>query len=638
MRFSTINRICLLSFLMALLWLLAAPAQATQRASLVLTSETKRLVINQIEYLSEPHPLNHLDASGPVHDSSWRPMSGKGFNFGNYHAPLWVRFDVINIDYAKSDWLFEVGQPLLDRVAVVIFNHTTGRWSFSQQAGNLVPIDQRAVRHHSLIFPIQLPPGERNTVYLRVESVQGLYLVADIWESQAFWLHDQQRSLLLGLFLGILAVMILYNLSLYIFTKDSNYLVYSAYVLAVVLYEIAATGIGGRYLWDQNLWIRNSAYVTLAAVSFMTATLFIRQFLSLRTYGGWLLQINNLFLVYWIGATLLCPFVTHKAFFDIMQLMALLAPVAGIATGVYLWIKGNVQAKYYTIAYLFLSAGTIILLLGYAGVLTRGLLTEYSQMVGFVLELVLLSLALADRINRERTAREEAQMMALDLSQKVSKAREEKLMVQEQILEIQRRANEELEVRVLERTNELERAMNNLEMANKELSRLSFTDPLTKVHNRRYFDEILLTEIRRAARIGQPLAVAVVDIDHFKQINDTHGHLIGDDCLRLVAKTMSQQLSRSGDLLARFGGEEFAIILPATTEDHAMIVADRVRGAVEGIHFIHRGQRLQLRVSIGVAGWIPQRGETTERLISAADKALYEAKRTGRNRAVAANA
>ena len=581
--------------------------------------------------------MDHLEAASAEFDSLWRAMMGKGFNFGSFHAPVWFRFDVVNIDYAKSSWMFEAGQLLLDHVEVNVLNHITGRWSFSQQAGNLVPIHQRPVGHHSLLFPIDLPPGERSTIYVRVESVLGLYFTADIWQNEAFWRHDQQRTLLLGVFLGILVVMILYNLSLHIFTKDRNYLIYSAYVTAVVLYELAATGLGGRYLWDHNLWFRTNAYVLFAAASFLTATLFIRMFLSLRVYGGWLLQLNNMFLIYWVGATFLFPFVFSKLFFDFMQLVALLSPVAGIVTGVYLWYRGNIQAKYYTIAYIFLSVGTIILMLGYSGLVTRGLVTDYSQVVGFVVELVLLSLALADRINRERVAREEAQVVALDLSQKVSKAREEKLMVQEQILEVQRRANEELELRVLERTRELERAMNNLEMANKELSRLSFTDPLTKLYNRRYFEEILFTEIRRAARIQQPLSVAIVDIDHFKLINDAHGHLIGDECLRLVAKTMSQHMGRSGDLIARFGGEEFGLILPATSETNAMVVADRVRAAVEGIHFIHRGQRILLRVSIGVAGCIPGRDQNPEALLSAADKALYQAKRAGRNRAVAAN-
>jgi diguanylate cyclase len=130
--------------------------------------------------------------------------------------------------------------------------------------------------------------------------------------------------------------------------------------------------------------------------------------------------------------------------------------------------------------------------------------------------------------------------------------------------------------------------------------------------------------------------VALVDIDHFKNVNDSFGHLIGDECLRLVANALKQETGRANDLLARYGGEEFAFILPATKQQQAIVVADRARTAVEGIRFVHRGQRIRLSVSIGVAGWVPETLEATEKLIRAADSALYEAKNAGRNRTVAA--
>ena len=132
---------------------------------------------------------------------------------------------------------------------------------------------------------------------------------------------------------------------------------------------------------------------------------------------------------------------------------------------------------------------------------------------------MLLAIALADRIKRERTAREKAQLEALELSNKISKMNEEKIRANEEIMEVQQRANKGLELKVLERTNELQRAMRNLELANKELSNLSLTDPLTKVYNRRYFDQILESECKRGSRTGDPVTIAIVDIDHFKYVN-----------------------------------------------------------------------------------------------------------------------
>jgi diguanylate cyclase len=627
----------LITALVSLPLLLFAPQGAAGDPSFLLDSETNHLVINNhLSYLVEEQPLTHLQISAPERQNQWQPLSGASFNFGTLHPPVWVRFDIANNSLTDHLWLLEIGWPLLEQVQVFQFNHTTQRWASAMTSGNNISMDQRPVLHHHFLFPISLLFNERATVYIRVESRMALFLTIDLWRNRTFWLQDQQRILSLGIFFGILLIMVLYNLALYAFTKDINYLFYVMYAVAVLMYELAGTGIGGRYLWDNTLWFRQMAYVFFACLSFLAATIFTRVFLSLKSYGGWLLQLNNVILAYWLVATLSCAWGDNFLLDYTSQPAAMLSPLAAILTGVYLWIKGNVQAKYYTIAYSFLDVGTIVLMLGLSGIVPRGPLTEYGQMVGFVLQFVLLSLSLADRINRERRQREEAQRVALDLSRKMGKAHEEKLMIQEQVLEVQRRANEELDIRVLDRTHELERAMKNLELANRELSKLSFTDPLTRIHNRRYFDQIINSEIRRAARTQQPLSVAIADIDHFKQINELHGYLIGDECLRLVAKTLSQQLGRTGDFMARYGGEEFAVILPTTTQDNAMVAVDRARAAVENINFINAGKRIPISVSIGVAGWVPKPDEAPHRLLHAADSALQQAKNHGRNKAVAA--
>ncbi|MCK5789215.1 MAG: GGDEF domain-containing protein [Ketobacter sp.] len=177
-----------------------------------------------------------------------------------------------------------------------------------------------------------------------------------------------------------------------------------------------------------------------------------------------------------------------------------------------------------------------------------------------------------------------------------------------------------------------------LEIANRELAKLSVTDPLTKVHNRRYFDETLAREIERSSRTGQALSLILVDIDHFKQFNDLYGHLVGDDCLRLVAATLKEVASRSTDLVARYGGEEFAIVLPDTKQAEAYLVAERVRSKINQLNFIYKGKRIPISASLGVVGRVIASGEGGEAIIGAADKALYEAKNQGRNCSVEASA
>ena len=166
-----------------------------------------------------------------------------------------------------------------------------------------------------------------------------------------------------------------------------------------------------------------------------------------------------------------------------------------------------------------------------------------------------------------------------------------------------------------------------LEEANRRLEELSFLDGLTEVANRRQFEQILDLEWRRAVRSGSPLSLILADIDHFKAFNDNHGHQAGDRCLRDVATLLDSIVQRAGDQVARYGGEEFAAMLPETDAEGAESIAERMRRAVESLET--GGGRVT--VSIGVATTVAGETRSAESLVAAADAALYEAKRAGRN-------
>ena len=194
----------------------------------------------------------------------------------------------------------------------------------------------------------------------------------------------------------------------------------------------------------------------------------------------------------------------------------------------------------------------------------------------------------------------------------------------------------DLEARVAEKTRELQRtvgelqrAHDELEVANERLEELSLKDALTGVANRRRLQLALEDEWVRSRRSRSPLAFALLDIDHFKMLNDTRGHSEGDRCLQLVARFLSGSLGRHSDLVARYGGEEFAILLPETDLDGALLVADQLRQGIEDLP-------IRVTASIGVASLIPASGQRLEDLIEAADRALYRAKTEGRNRVCAA--
>ena len=177
-----------------------------------------------------------------------------------------------------------------------------------------------------------------------------------------------------------------------------------------------------------------------------------------------------------------------------------------------------------------------------------------------------------------------------------------------------------------------------LEEANRRLQQLSRTDGLTGVANRRHFDNALDEEWRRAARSGSPLALLLIDIDHFKRYNDTYGHQEGDQCLQLVAGALARCAARPGDLAARYCGEEFALILPNTDQDGACRVAARLRAEVAALAIPHAASSAGplVTLSVGVAVGLSAGGGGPQALIAAADRALYAAKEQGRDRVVAA--
>jgi diguanylate cyclase (GGDEF)-like protein len=165
-----------------------------------------------------------------------------------------------------------------------------------------------------------------------------------------------------------------------------------------------------------------------------------------------------------------------------------------------------------------------------------------------------------------------------------------------------------------------------------QLRALTIIDPLTGLHNRRHFDVACATEWERACRGNRPLAMMFIDVDYFKSYNDYHGHRAGDDCLAAVGKAVGQSLQRPADLAARYGGDEFVVLLPDTDTDGALDVARRVLAAIGALDIPHGASPFgRVTSSIGVAQLVPGANHTFQELLEHADRALYAVKQAGRN-------
>jgi len=178
---------------------------------------------------------------------------------------------------------------------------------------------------------------------------------------------------------------------------------------------------------------------------------------------------------------------------------------------------------------------------------------------------------------------------------------------------------------------DIKQLQEDLRESNRRLEELSNTDGLTRLYNRRYFMELLELEFQRAQRYEAKLGFVMIDIDHFKNFNDNYGHLIGDRILYEVSRILSESL-RVHDIVGRYGGEEFALLMPETGSKGALVVAERYRKRIEDFVLIDDEKELRLTISLGVASYPDSRINSIDDLIRLADNALFQAKNNGRNR------
>ena len=599
-----------------------------------LDPQTTSLKIQNFEYYLSDNKKSAEELARSVYEDFWQSSDTYSSNSDKLFREIhhWVRFDIERSTSDLGNWLVTLSLSHIFEANISVYDHDTGHWWHSREIGEAFPLSQRYLHHRYPLLPLKLQTGHRVTVYVRIHTYYLAAIPVDVWRQQDYLSRDQSELVFLGIFFGSMIIMLLYNLGLYFSLRDPAYLTYVAYVVGVILFQLANTGLGYYYFWEDHWWFSRRAIGCFAAVSFLCAAIFMRYFLNLKQAGGWVLHANNIFLVVWLLITVISIFVLEFWMGTVMLVASLLSCIASSMTGIFLWCRGVQVAKLFTCAWAVLIFSTVIYNLFVSGILPANWITRYSQMSGFMIEMVLLSFALAYRINLEQEQRESAQSEMLSLTKRVSDERNERLREQIRSFGLQKKLNDELERLVAQRTVELQEAMQKLETANSELTELSMTDPLTKISNRRHFDQVLKQECKRAHRQQQSLAIVVMDLDYFKSINDNLGHSAGDECLAKVAALLKNAVSRPGDLVARYGGEEFVFILPNTDEENAITVASNARRNLESLH-INLGQERegQLTLSAGVAARVPRTEKDYVQLLAAADNNLYRAKHAGRN-------
>ncbi len=613
---------------------------------LVLSDATDRInLLPYLEYLADRD--GSLDLAQlrqrPEHDWHSAPQHRESLNFGYTDAVYWFRWRLENATPELQKGNLEAGYNVLDYLDLYgVRNAAVVR---RLKLGDKLPFAARPLDHRNFVIPVTLPPQTTTTYYLRVETTSSMQVPLRFIRDASLLRSTQIEMLGLGLYFGTMGVMVLYNLFVFFSVRESNYLYYVLYVASIALFFASLSGVSFHYLWPHSTWWNDQSIVFFLACMVLFAALFTIRFLRVKENFPRLHHLGTLVVVVSVIIVISSLLFAYRTMIIVVIAWAVCGIALAIGVGMVRWISGDSSAKYYCISWFTLLFGGLVLALNKFDFLPRNFISENAVQIGSALEVILLSFALADRLNVEKRRRFQAQLLALEnervarlaqaealQQEKNARQAEEQALAHEReareaqaaALAIQRQATETLEQKVRERTQALE-------VANQRLEELTYTDGLTGIRNRRYLNRALEREFSRARRDHQPLAAIIIDIDHFKQFNDSHGHLAGDDCLREVARSIQACALRENDVVARYGGEEFFALLPNTDQAGALQVAEQIRAAIGGLRVQVGANTASVTASLGVSTRIPQRGETPEPFVAAADQALYQAKTGGRN-------
>lgn len=553
--------------------------------------------------------------------AAWEPITRKSPNFGFTHDSYWFRFQLHNRGPKPLTRFIELPIPFLDDVRLYHFAGSALQTQYS--LGDEQPFAQRAVRHRNFVMPVQLAPGA-NTLYMRLSSAGTIEAPLRVWDPVHFHAASNDENLAQGAVIGILLIMVVYNLFVFVSTRDINYLYYVGFVASYMMFHLTLTGYTFAYVWPQAVHWNSFAISTFAASAALFTCLFTNSFLKLRGFSRPAHYAVRSMMVCCVALVALSFVLPYSWTIRVAAAITLPITLTALFLGYWRWWQGARFARFYCLAWTAILIGIAVLNASKFGWLPINTWTANASQIGIVMLVVLLSFTLADRINNDRNLRINAQAVALVHARKARASQAALIHTKEQ-------ANQELEQRVLSRTNDLNAAMEQLSQANARLQMLSTTDGLTQIGNRAYFDAAAITEMRRAGRQKGCLSIILLDIDHFKAINDTFGHPAGDACLRALADMLRPRIDRAGDILARYGGEEFVIALTGVDLQGALALAEELRKATDRLRVEFDGKPLRFTASFGVVSVVPHAALGIEDLVAAADRALYAAKHDGRN-------
>ncbi|MFV8571235.1 diguanylate cyclase [Marinobacter sp. SBS5] len=568
---------------------------------------------------SARHTINHYlcyavtNPGQPAHSATypgdlpesleWRSAAGHDLIFSHTQATYWIKLSLKNVGTEQALWYLQLNYPLLDEVT--FWQKRSAQTLHSAltplKTGDHRPFESRGINYRYYLLPVTLAEEETTTVYIRVHSSGALNVPLSLVTPEEAIEKSNHLTLIHGLFYGALVILAVFNLLLYASSGTRYYLLNAFYTASMAMFLFAMGGFANQYFWSGSSQLANLSIPLLLALIALAMTLFGWSFLEVPqcTLSG-----KTLRALAWCGGgllalTLVMPY-TKSILINTIFLLTVIALLTIIAT--VRWRQGYQPAFWYLAAWMVMVVGALIYASAAFGYLGDYQAREVMMQAVVGAQVVLINYALVQRWR----------------------------LLNEKLLDVEHQARNELELKVHERTSQLRTTMYRLEQANRKLEALSLNDSLTGLYNRRHMDNLLPELCLEAQRTGKPLTIALLDADHFKRINDTWGHDFGDTCLRMIANTLTDHVKRPRDVAVRFGGEEFALLLPDTDTEGAVRLCNAILEKIRHTSVsAPNGEAVTITISAGLAELAGHKN--AQELFQRADEALYASKRQGRD-------
>ncbi|MDF1762282.1 MAG: sensor domain-containing diguanylate cyclase [Oleibacter sp.] len=614
------------------LWMLSTASFALEVIDLERISENLPIgqYVESVRLQRTNDASNDVVLSDEVRNGDFTPGKHDALNFGYTQKRIWLRFEVNNASDQDIERILNVRYPLLDTLRLYNDKSTTPIYTLGRM---LAGRNNQAmvVPAPYFIMPLVIKAHSSETYYLSIESDDSIAVPIFLTtlsnlENTAF-----KYSVGFALYFGLTIANILFAVFMTLLLRERAHLFYSLFVISnSLLFFFVLEGFPNTIFGIDSLFFNRDIIAYIVSTSIAIFSVFGASYLRLKTLAPKAYRLSQVLTGIMLVSLILCFILPY---FYAITLSTFAAVLVGTFYGFvainYLRL-GHPGVKSYLLAWGVGVTGSLIYGMKVWNLVPVNLFTSYGWHIGSLFEIAVFSLMMAYRAAQDRKER-------LDALEQLNKKERDLRQTQEHFLETQIKAKAELELQVKQRTRDLSNILGQLEHENKSLVELSINDALTKIPNRRYFNDIYPQMWSDAIDAQTPISVIMLDVDHFKRINDDYGHLSGDYCLVKLANIMRETVRHPRGVLCRYGGEEFVIALSDTTQEEAYVIAESIRKKIASMIISNDGKTFRVTSSFGIASLVPTSYIAPESLLAKSDAALYQSKNNGRNQVSLAN-